>query len=125
MFATNQSRIFYYSLLLSKTIKLRIFRTINLPVFLYGHETWSLTLREKRTMMMFENRALRRILEPKRYKVTGDRKKLHNEELHNLWLDNIKMDLRKTGWDGMDWIDLAEDRNQWRACEHGMNLGVP
>jgi hypothetical protein len=31
------------------------------------------------------------------------------------WVDNIKMDLRGTGWDGMDWIDLAQDRNQWRA----------
>jgi hypothetical protein len=31
------------------------------------------------------------------------------------WLDNIKMDLRVIGWDGMDWIELAQDRNQWRA----------
>jgi hypothetical protein len=98
---------------------------------------------------------------PKRYEVTGDSRKLHNEELHNLysslniirmmkskrvrwaghaarmgetrntyrilvgkpegkrplgrprrrWVDNIKMDLRETGWDGMNWIDLAEDRD--------------
>jgi hypothetical protein len=31
------------------------------------------------------------------------------------WVDNIKIDLREIGWDGMDWIDLAQDRNQWRA----------
>jgi hypothetical protein len=36
------------------------------------------------------------------------------------WMDNIKMDLREVGWDGMDWIDLAQDRNRWRAfCECG------
>jgi hypothetical protein len=42
------------------------------------------------------------------------------------WVDNIKMDLREIGWDGMDWIDLAEDRDQWRAVVNAvMNLQVP
>jgi hypothetical protein len=42
------------------------------------------------------------------------------------WEDNIKMDLRETGWGGMDWIDLAEDRGQWRALVNiAMNLWVP
>jgi hypothetical protein len=42
------------------------------------------------------------------------------------WVDNIKMDLGETGWDGMDWIDLAQDRNQWRALVNTvMNLRVP
>jgi hypothetical protein len=42
------------------------------------------------------------------------------------WVDNIKIDLRETGWDGMDWIDLAEDRDQWRALVNMvMNLLVP
>jgi hypothetical protein len=42
------------------------------------------------------------------------------------WVDNIKMDLREIGWDGMDWIELAEDRNQWRALVNTeMNLRVP
>jgi hypothetical protein len=42
------------------------------------------------------------------------------------WVDNIKMDLREVGWDGMDWIDLAEDRDQWRALVYTvMNLRVP
>jgi hypothetical protein len=41
-------------------------------------------------------------------------------------VDNIKMDLRETGWDGMDWIDLAEDRDQWMALVNAvMNLRVP
>jgi hypothetical protein len=42
------------------------------------------------------------------------------------WVDNIKMDLREIGWDGMDWIDLAQDRDQWRAPVNTvMNLRVP
>jgi hypothetical protein len=42
------------------------------------------------------------------------------------WMDNIKMDLREIGWDGMDWIDLAQDRDQWRAFVNTvMNLRVP
>jgi hypothetical protein len=42
------------------------------------------------------------------------------------WVDNIKMDLRERGWDGIDWFDLAQDRNQWRALENTvMNLRVP
>jgi hypothetical protein len=42
------------------------------------------------------------------------------------WVDNIKMDLREIGWDGMDWIDLAQDRDQWRALVNTvMNLQVP
>jgi hypothetical protein len=41
------------------------------------------------------------------------------------WVDNIKMDLKEIGWDGMDWIDLAQDRNQWRALVNTvMNLRV-
>jgi hypothetical protein len=42
------------------------------------------------------------------------------------WVDNIKMDLREIGWFGMDWIDLAQDRDQWRALMNAvMNLRVP
>jgi hypothetical protein len=42
------------------------------------------------------------------------------------WVDNNKMDLRKTEWDGMDWIDLTQDRDQWRALVNTvMNLQVP
>jgi hypothetical protein len=50
-------------------------------VVLYGCETWSLTLREEHRLRVFENRVLRRIFEPKRHEVTGEWRKLHNEEL--------------------------------------------
>jgi hypothetical protein len=125
---------------------------------------------------LFENRVLRRIFGPKRDEVTGEWRKLHNEELHNLYaspniirmiksrrmrweghvarmgekrnayrilvgkpegrrplgrprrrgVDNIKMDLRETGWDGVDWVDLAQDRDHWRALVNTvMNFRVP
>jgi hypothetical protein len=42
------------------------------------------------------------------------------------WVDNIKIDLRETGWDGVDWVDLAHDRDQWRALVNTvMNFRVP
>ena len=58
--------------LLSKNIKIKIYRNIILPVVLYGCETWSLTLREECRLRMFENRVLRRIFWPKRDEVTGE-----------------------------------------------------
>jgi hypothetical protein len=76
--------------LLSKNLKIKIQRTIILPVVLYGCETWSLTLREERRRRAFENRVLRRVFGPKRDKVTGEWRKLHNEELNDLYsLPNI------------------------------------
>jgi len=66
--------------LLSKNIKIKIYRTISLPVVSYGCETWSLTLRKERRLRVFENRALRKIFVPKRDKITGEWKKVHNEE---------------------------------------------
>jgi len=60
------------SSLLSKNVKIKIYRTIILPVVSYGCETWSLTLREERRLRMFENRVLRRIFGPKRDEVTGE-----------------------------------------------------
>jgi hypothetical protein len=59
-------------MLLSKNLKIRIYKTIILPVVLYGCETWSQTLREERRLGVFENRALRRIFGPKRDEVTGE-----------------------------------------------------
>ena len=57
--------------LLSKNLKIKIYSNIILPVVLYGCETWSLTLREERRLMVFENRVLRRIFGPNRDEVTG------------------------------------------------------
>jgi hypothetical protein len=73
------------SRLLSRNVKVKIYKTIILPVALYGCETWSLTLREEHRLRVFENRILRRIFEPKRDEVMGEWRKLHNEELHNLY----------------------------------------
>ena len=70
--------------MLSKNLKIKIYKTIILPVALYGCETWSLTLREERRLKMFENRVLMRIFGPKRDEVTGKWRKLHNEELNDL-----------------------------------------
>ena len=64
------------SSLLSKKLKIKIYRTIILPVVLYGCETWSLTLREERRLRVFENRVLRRVFGPKRDEVTGKWKKI-------------------------------------------------
>jgi hypothetical protein len=60
-------------------------------VVLYGCETWSLTVREEHKLRVFENRMLRRIFGPKRDRVTGEWRKLHNEELHNLYSSPSKL----------------------------------
>jgi hypothetical protein len=131
---------------------------------------------EEHRLRVFENRVLRRIFGPKRDEVIGGQRKLHNEELHDLycspsiiriiksrrmrwaghvacmgekrnvyrilvgktegkrplgrprrrWEDNIKMDLREIGRGGIDWIDLAQDRDLWWALVNTvMNLRVP
>jgi len=124
-----------------------------------GWEPWSLTLREKRKLRVFENRVLRRIFGLKRDEVTGEWRKLNKEELNDLysspnnfrmiksrrtghvarmresigvyrifvgkperknslgkprrrWEDNIRMDLQEVGWEGMDWIHLAQNRDR-------------
>jgi hypothetical protein len=74
-----------YSSLISKNLKIKIYRNTILPVVFHGCETWSLTLREERRVRVFENRVLRRILGPKRNEVTGEWKKLHNKELNDLY----------------------------------------
>jgi hypothetical protein len=66
-------------------VKIKIYKTIILPVVLYGYETWSLTLREEHRLMVFENRVLRRIFGPKRDEMTRGWRKLHNEELHGFY----------------------------------------
>jgi len=74
-----------------------------LPVVLFGLENWSLTLREERRLRAFENMVLRRIFGPKRDEVTGEWRKLHNEELNNLHsLPNIMRVIksRRMKWAG-------------------------
>jgi hypothetical protein len=89
--------------LLSSNVKVKIYKTIILPVVLYGCETWSLTLREENRQMVFENGILRRIFGPKRDEVTGEWRKLHSEELHILYYSpNIirQIKSRRMGWAG-------------------------
>jgi hypothetical protein len=131
-------------------------------------------LREEHRLRVFENRVLRRIFGPKRDEVTGEWRKLHSEELHNLYSspdiirqvksrrmrwagyvactgeerkvykvlagkpegkrplgrprhrrDGIRMDLREFGWGSVDWIQMAQYRDQWRALVNTvMNLRV-
>jgi hypothetical protein len=75
----NSGNVCYHSVqnllssrLRSKNLKIRIYKTIILPVILYGCETWSLTLREEHRLRVFENRVLRRIFGPKRDEVMGE-----------------------------------------------------
>jgi hypothetical protein len=70
---------------LSKNLEIKIYRTIILPVVLYGCETWSLTMREEQRLWVFENQVLRRIFGPKKDEVTGEWAKLHNDELDDLY----------------------------------------
>ncbi|KAJ4433934.1 hypothetical protein ANN_16253 [Periplaneta americana] len=158
--------------LLSKNLKVRIYKTVILPVVLHGCESWTFTLREEHRLRVFENKVLRKIFGSKRDEVTGEWRKLHNTELHALysspdvirdiksrrlrwaghvarmgesrnayrvlvgpegkrplgrprrrWEDNIKLDLREVGYDDREWINLAQDRDQWRAyVRAAMNL---
>jgi hypothetical protein len=161
--------------LLPKNIKIKMNRNILLLVVLYGCESWFLTLREERKLRVFENRVLRGIFGPKRDEVTREWRKLHIEELNDLycsqnivrviksrrmrwaghvarignikcvqrvlvgkpegkrplgrpghrWEDNIKTGLQEVGR-GIDWIDLAQDRDRWQAVVNAvMNHRVP
>jgi hypothetical protein len=87
----NSGNACYYSVqnllsyrLISKNLKIKIYKTVILPVVLYGCETWSLTLREEHRLRVFENKELRRIFGPKR-KEDRSWRKLHNDELHSLY----------------------------------------
>jgi hypothetical protein len=134
-----------------------------LPFVSYGHETWSLPLREEYRLRVYENRVLRIIFGPKRIEVTREWRELHSEELNEMysspnivwviksrrmrwtghvvcmgdrrgiyrvlvgktggkrslgrprhrWEDNINIDLQEVRSGGMDWIELAQDRDRW------------
>jgi hypothetical protein len=96
--------------------------TIILPVVLYGCETWSLTLREERRLRVFENRVLRRVFGHKRAEVTGEWRKLHNEELNDLYsLPNI---VRVVKSRRMIWAGRVARMGEDRAV-HRVLVGKP
>ena len=110
-----------FSSLLSKSIKIKIYRIIILPV-LYGCETWSLTLREECRLRVLKNRMLRRIFGPKKDEITGERRKLHNEELNDMYCSpNIirMIKSRRMRWAGHV-AHLAE-----RRCVFRVLVGKP
>jgi hypothetical protein len=80
--AITQSKIFCLPVSYQKNLNIKIYKTVILPVVLYGCETWSLTLREEHGLRVSENRVLRRIFGPKREE-DGSWRKLHNDELHS------------------------------------------
>jgi len=105
------------SRLLSKNLKIKIYRTIILSVVLYGCETWSLTLREERKLRVFENMVLRRIFGPRKDEVTGELRRLHNEELNDLYSSpNIVRVIksRRMRWAGHV-ARMGEDRGVYRV----------
>jgi hypothetical protein len=73
------------SRLISKNLKIKLYKSVILPVILYGCETWSLTLKEEHKLRVFENKVLRKIFGPKRDEETGEWRILHNVELHTLY----------------------------------------
>jgi hypothetical protein len=88
----NSGNACYYSVqnllswrLISENLKIKIYKTVILPVVLYGCETWSLTMGEEHRLRVFENRVLEKIFGSKREEVESWRK-LHNDELHSLYL---------------------------------------
>ena len=84
-------------------MKVNAYKTVILPVVLYGYETWSLTLREEHRLRLFENKVLRKIFGAKKDEITGEWRKLHNAELHSLYSSpNIIKSLksRRLRWAG-------------------------
>ena len=100
------------SRLLPKNLKIKINRTIILPVVLYGCETWSLTVREERKLRVFENMVLRKIFGSRREEVTGKWRRLHNEELNDVYsspkIDRV-IKSRRMRWAGHV-ARMGEDR---------------
>jgi hypothetical protein len=152
----------------------RNIKDLDLLLVLYGCETWSHTPREEQTV--FGKKVRRRIFESKRDEVVEVWRRMHNEELHNLytpqniirmmkskmvrwvvhvacmgemrhacniligkpkgkkplgrpryrWEDNSRVDVRENGWEGVGWIHLVQDRDQWWALVNVvMNLPIP
>jgi hypothetical protein len=103
-------------------VKFKIYKTIILPVVLYGCETWSLTLREEHRLRVFENRVLWRIFGPKKDEVTGGWRKLHNEELHGLYSSPSIVRVIKAR--GMRWAGHVARRGEVRGA-YNILVGKP
>jgi len=95
-------------------MNIKIFRSIILPVVLYGSETWSLTLRDERRLRVYENRVVRRIFGPKRDEVTGEWRKVHNEELNDLYSSSIIVRVIKSR--RMRWAGHVARVGRGEAC---------
>jgi hypothetical protein len=104
------------SRLISKNLKIKIYKTVILPVVLYGCETWSLTLEEDHRLRVFKNRVLRRIFGPKREE-DGPWRKFHNDALHNLYSSPNVVTVIKSR--GMRWAGhvarIGEGRGVYRV----------
>jgi hypothetical protein len=114
-----------FSSAVKKNFKIRIYKTIILPVVLYGCETWSLTLREEHRLRVFQNRVLRKIFGPKRDEMMGEWRKLHNKELRDLYSSPSIIRIIKSGrmrWAGhvarmgrrgtyIDWWENQRERD--------------
>jgi len=99
---------------LDKTLKIKIYRTIILPVVLYGCETWSLTLREERKLKVFENMVLRRIFGPRRDEETGKWRRLNNKVLNDLYSSSNIVRVIKSR--RMRWAGHVARMGEERGC---------
>ena len=101
----------------TKSVKIKIYRTVILPVVLGGGETWSLTLREEYRLRVFENRILRRIFGSKRDEITGEWRRLHNEELYALYCSpNIIRVIKSRRLRWTEYVArIGESRGAYRA----------
>jgi hypothetical protein len=100
-------------------VKVKIFKTIILPVVLFGFEAWYVTSRKDTRLGVFENRVLRRIFGPRRDEVTGEWRKMHNGEHHNLYCSSEivrQIKSRKMRWAGHV-ACMGEGRNLYRVLE--------